>query len=399
MKFVKTLSAAAVSAALLGATAASAADVTLYGIVDEGLLYSHVRENGSSTNSLSESSGLFAPSRWGMKGNEELGNGLKVGFKVESGFNADTGALANEGKRLFHRESALTLSGDFGTVAAGRMGGVGSNSGTYDIVYAMSEVSDGSWGNVAGMFMSDRFDNMLTYQTPKFAGLQATVQYSFKGNDADDKNTEGTAKVDRYYGGALSYENGGLQAVVAYEYFNRGNDNAAEETARSIRRNAQIASLGGSYDFGVVKVFGLAQYADGVDRFGYYGGTAAVNKAFGNYDETKETKAASRMTYDGFKGWAAHLGASAPVCGGTLLGGLYYADAKAEKITVTGGAQDQKIDAKFYGVNAQYNYPLSKRTVVYAGASYGKTKIDGLTSELDQEKETSQGYVGLAHFF
>ena len=66
---------------------------------------------------------------------------------------------------------------------------------------------------------------------------------------------------------------------------------------------------------------------------------------------------------------------------------------------MTGSAQDQKIDAKFYGVNAQYNYPLSKRTVVYAGASYGKTKIDGLTSELDQEKETSQGYVGLAHFF
>ena len=165
MKFVKTLSAAAVSAALLGATAASAADVTLYGIVDEGLLYSHVRENGSSTNSLSESSGLFAPSRWGMKGNEELGNGLKVGFKVESGFNADTGALANEGKRLFHRESALTLSRDFGTVAAGRMGGVGSNSGTYDVVYAISEVSDGAWFNaMKGMFMSDRYDNTLTYQ-------------------------------------------------------------------------------------------------------------------------------------------------------------------------------------------------------------------------------------------
>jgi predicted porin len=388
MQFTKTL--AATAALLTVAGAAAAADVTLYGIVDEGLLYKHTRTNGVSSNSFSMESGLFAPSRWGMKGNEELGNGLKVGFKLESGFSSDTGALANEGKRLFHRESALTVSGGFGTLAAGRMGGVGSNSGTYDIVYAMSEVSDGSWANVLGMFMSDRYDNMLTYQSPKFAGLQATVQYSFKGNDADDKNAEGTSKVDRYYSGALSYENGGLQAVVAYEYFNRGNDKEQDVDSRSIRRNAQIVSLGGSYDFGVAKVFGLAQYADGVDRFGFFNQNN-LRDAFG-------IKKTTLMNYDGFKGWAAHLGASAPLCGGTILGGVYYADAESQKATVEHVAKDD-VDAKFVGVNLQYNYPLSKRTHVYVGASYGQTKFKGTASITAQKTEVSQGYVGMAHFF
>ena len=254
----------------------------------------------------------------------------------------------------------------------------------------MSEVSDGSWANVLGMFMSDRYDNMLTYQSPKFAGLQATVQYSFKGNDADDKNAEGTSKVDRYYSGALSYENGGLQAVVAYEYFNRGNDKEQDVDSRSIRRNAQIVSLGGSYDFGVAKVFGLAQYADGVDRFGFFNQNN-LRDAFGIEKTTL-------MNYDGFKGWAAHLGASAPLCGGTILGGVYYADAESQKATVEHVAKDD-VDAKFVGVNLQYNYPLSKRTHVYVGASYGQTKFKGSANITAQKTEVSQGYVGMAHFF
>jgi predicted porin len=392
MQFTKTL--AATAALLTVAGAAAAADVTLYGIVDEGLLYKHTRTNGVSSNSFSMESGLFAPSRWGMKGNEELGNGLKVGFKLESGFSSDTGALANEGKRLFHRESALTVSGGFGTLAAGRMGGVGSNSGTYDIVYAMSEVSDGSWANVLGMFMSDRYDNMLTYQSPKFAGLQATVQYSFKGNDADDKNVEGTSKVDRYYSGALSYENGGLQAVVAYEYFNRGNDKEQDVDSRSIRRNAQIVSLGGSYDFGVAKVFGLAQYADGVNRFGFFG-ESDLRNAFGIEKEKEKT---TLMNYDGFKGWAAHLGASIPVCGGLLRTGLYYADGKAEKVKVN-DADKAGSDLRFYGVNAQYNYPLSKRTEVYTGLGYGSSKLDASADSGKYKSEETTVYVGMTHRF
>ena len=390
MKFVKTLSAAAVSAALLGATAASAADVTLYGIVDEGLIYNHTRttdgDKTSSTNSFSERSGLLAPSRWGMRGVEELGNGLKVGFKLESGFNADTGTLG-QNNRLFGRESMIYLSGDFGKLAAGRMGGVGSSAGTFDLVYGIADVSDGGWDNMAGQFYTSRYDNMLTYQTPKFAGLQATVQYGFK-TDSTDTTTdgdEGTAKATRYYSGALTYEVGNFQAVAAYEYVNLGNDSASL-TAKTTRRNYQIAHLGGNYDFGFTKVFGLVQYGDGASAIAGFD-LASVKKALGT--------SAEKAQFDGFKGWGAELGAATPVCGGSLLTALFYSDFETQNVFVD-GAKAKDVDGKFYGVNVQYNYPLSKRTHVYVGAAYSQSKLEG---DVKQKSESSQGYVGLAHFF
>ena len=64
--------------------------------------------------------------RWGLKGSEDLGNGYKVSFKLESGFNGDDGTMGQSG-RLFGREAGLTLSGPFGSVAFGRFGGIASS--------------------------------------------------------------------------------------------------------------------------------------------------------------------------------------------------------------------------------------------------------------------------------
>ena len=386
MQFTKTL--AATAALLTVAGAAAAADVTLYGIVDEGLIYNHTRttdgNTSSSTNSFSERSGLFAPSRWGMKGSEELGNGLTVGFKLESGFNADTGTLG-QNNRLFGRESMVYLSGSFGKLAAGRMGGVGSSAGTFDLVYGIADVSDGGWDNMAGQFYTSRYDNMLTYQTPKFAGLQATVQYAFKTDSLNttDDGDEGTSKATRYYSGALTYELGSFQAVAAYEYVNRGNDSASLDR-KTIRRNYQIASLGANYDFGFTKVFGLVQYGDGASEIAGFD-LKSVGKALGT----------TASEFDGFKGWAAELGAATPLCGGSLLTALFYSDFETQNVFVD-GAKSKDVDGKFYGVNVQYNYPLSKRTHVYVGAAYSQSELKG---EIKQKSQSSQGYVGLAHFF
>ena len=103
---------------------------------------------------------------------------MKVGFKLENGFKSDTGALKTE-DTLFDREASVSLYGDFGTLSMGRMGGVASSAGTYDIVYSMADAFDGGDNNILGLAISGRSDNMITYQTPKFAGLQGTFQYSF----------------------------------------------------------------------------------------------------------------------------------------------------------------------------------------------------------------------------
>ena len=109
----KTLAALAVLGAFAGS--AAAADVQLYGVVDEGFIYTNTKvTDEKSDNQFQLGSGLNLGSRWGLKGTEDLGNGYKVGFKLESGFNADTGTLQEN--RLFRREAGLTLYGPFGSL-------------------------------------------------------------------------------------------------------------------------------------------------------------------------------------------------------------------------------------------------------------------------------------------
>ena len=109
----KTLAALAVLGAFAGS--AAAADVQLYGVVDEGFIYTNTKvTDQKSDNQFQLGSGLNLGSRWGLKGTEDLGNGYKVGFKLESGFNADTGTLQEN--RLFRREAGLTLYGPFGSL-------------------------------------------------------------------------------------------------------------------------------------------------------------------------------------------------------------------------------------------------------------------------------------------
>ena len=96
--FKKSMAALAVLS--LSAGLASASEVTLYGIVDNGLLYKHskVETNGVSTktDSFALESGISSPSRFGIKGSEDLGNGMTVSFKLENGFNADDGSFGDD---------------------------------------------------------------------------------------------------------------------------------------------------------------------------------------------------------------------------------------------------------------------------------------------------------------
>lgn len=79
----KTLAALAVLGAFAGS--AAAADVQLYGVVDEGFIYTNTKvTDEKSDNQFQLGSGLNLGSRWGLKGTEDLGNGYKVGFKLKA---------------------------------------------------------------------------------------------------------------------------------------------------------------------------------------------------------------------------------------------------------------------------------------------------------------------------
>lgn len=390
-----------IALAVLGAAAsAQAADVSVYGVVDTGLAYTyndewtvdeHVTDGESN---LEMASGINASSRVGITGSEDLGNGMKVGFKLESGINSDDGAL-NQGGRLFGREASLTLSGDFGKISAGRMGGVGSSAGTYDYVYAIGESFDGGDFNIWGMTASSRYDNMITYETPEFAGVKVTAQYSFDGDTGADNNDyekdsqhgdEGKTNVDRYASLAVTGGYGNLQFVGAYEYFNHASTSVVKD-------DGHLVHLGGNYDFGVTKVFALAQYYQGIRN-------AAGWDMSGDFLDSEKDLDPLFGT-DGFKGYGLHIGSITPIGGGDLTLAAYFQDGKLENV-VSEWADKDDIDAQYVGVTARYAYHLSKRTDAYLGAGYAKATLDtaSLAADLhDMEKELIQAYVGLTHRF
>ena len=391
--------------AVLGAAAsAQAADVSVYGVVDTGLAYTYndnwarsgddVVHSTNGESSLEMASGINASSRFGIVGSEDLGNGMKVAFKLESGINTDDGSLG-QGGRLFGREASLTLSGDFGKISAGRMGGVGSSAGTYDYVYLIGEAFDGGDFNIWGMTASSRYDNMITYETPEFAGVKVTAQYSFDGDTGADNNdysnaedgqhgTEGKSTVDRYASLALTGGFGNLQFVGAYEYFNHAANSAVKD-------DGHLFHLGGNYDFGVTKVFALAQYYQGIRN-------AAGWDLSGDLIEDD----VADFTTDGFKGYGLHLGSITPIGGGDLTVAAYFQDGKLENAAHLGTTDSFDVDAQYVGVTARYAYHLSKRTDAYLGAGYAKATLDtasDLDVSHDMEKELIQAYVGLTHRF
>ena len=383
--FKKSLAALAVLGAAAGY--ASAADVTLFGVVDTGLIYTHQSFDDSKeadVNKFSMDSGVSSASRFGLKGTEELGNGLKVGFKLENGFQSDSGALKSE-KRIFDREASVSVYSDFGTLSMGRMGGVGSGAGTYDLVLATADAFDGGDNNVFGFATSDRYDNMVTYQTPKFAGLQATVQYSFNEDSVEETAREGSSAVNRYASAALTGDFGALQTVLAYEFQNYqsfGTDvNPSVEDGHTVY-------LGGNYDFGVTRLFAMAQYFKGL----------SATQLTAIADETR-AETADNMWSDGAKGYGLHLGTVTPVFGGDFTAGLYFVDAKFQN--GANAANQNDADLSYYGAALRYGYPLSKRTTVYTGVGYGVSKLEFNNNGQDVEakNQVGQAYLGLTHMF
>ena len=216
-----------VAFAVLGAFAGSAfaADVTLYGRIDGGLQYNQnkVEYNGQEViddSSFKMSSGQSTGSRFGLKGTEEISEGLKVGFVLEHGFNVDDGSF-NDADRLFDREATLQLiSDDFGTLALGRTGSIKSDSGTFGFYAGAVNPFGNGWSNIPGVGSSlfagaeSRYDNTITYKSPTFAGTTIYAQYSMGGNDENEM----THRAERYAALGVNYVAGNVNLAAVVDW-------------------------------------------------------------------------------------------------------------------------------------------------------------------------------------
>ena len=372
----KTLAAVAVLGAFAGS--ALAADVTLYGLVDEGFNYAHVdmdtNNSADDKDVFQMKSGQQSASRFGLKGVEDLGNGLKVGFVLENGFAADTGA---DTAPFFDRESSLFLEGGFGKVAVGRIGSFNQGQGTWSQIGRLSPF--GSFGDYAAQAgnafsCSTRYDNTIAYQTPDFAGFKVYAMYSM-GSD----KYENESGSDRYYGVAATYDNGPVAAYFAVDSINY---KSTDVVHGQDMEDGLTVTLGGSYNFEVAKVYLGAQYFDEA-KVGTVGGIIDADTV----DAVRE----ARLT-----GYGVLLGADAPVAGGKLMGAVAYMDA--EQSDFQKDFSNAEYDFTRWIVSVGYDYPLSKRTNVYGVMSYMNDKVE-VKGAQDWNPQAYTAMIGLRHKF
>ena len=367
--------------ALLGAFTASAfaePSVTLYGRIDTGLVYTHknLDNTAGSTDTFSMDSGVTTGSRWGLKGSEDIGN-AKVGFVLESGFNSDDGT-SGQNNRLFGREAQVNISGAYGTLYAGRLASIASDSGSigylcdvsaFPSAYGFVGNQQGSTGTAYG-----RYDNTLAYETPTFGGLQGAIMYSFKGDTkASDTNVanarENSGDADRYLAAGLRYKAGKAAVVLTGDMTMYGNDAANYGNVD----NGYSFILGGNYDFGVAKAFAKVTYFDN---------QVNVLDSFDLISDSRDLKKAEAL-----KGWGAELGTNVPAFGGNFLAAVGYRDAK--------DVDDGSYKFKRWNAAVGYTYAFSKRTNVYGLAGYAQEKANAL----DRKASGAQVGFGLVHKF
>ena len=320
----KSLIALAVLAASGAAMAQSS--VTLFGIVDTGVGYidnggNEVAGSTAGQNKYGMTTSGNATSRLGFRGVEDLGGGLKAGFWLEGQIDGDDGNAAGFN---FKRRSTLSLMGGFGEVRLGRDLTPGySKFISYDL---FGQVGIGQFmGWSSKLYGADvggvRADNMLSYYTPNFGGFTAGVSYGFGEDTA-------SSKTNRYVGGYVAFDNGPISVALAMDK-NNGN----LPTTPAVNGDRTQVSLGGSYDFGMLKASALVQQV-----------------------EFEPTVGTGKVKVDN---WA--LGLSAPVGPGTVKAQYASYDLK-----------DSSNEAQQLSVG--YVYDLSKRTAVYGTVSFLKNK-------------------------
>ena len=383
----------AVAAAMTAATA-SAADFTLYGIVDTGLGYTNLDTLEDPTvNRFEMINGYNSGSRFGFKGTEDLGNGYSVSFVLENGFNSDSGVLG-QGGRMFGREAQVKFHSPYGTLSFGRAGTLLSGAGTLDIFGMNADVLPGGWdgifniGNYQGNGM--RLDNMVTYQTPTAAGFTGYLQYSFANDttSGDDDSKPNERNSNRYFAGGLTYNNGPLGVVAVYDtlMFRHYSDSLVDPEGNDANvGDSRTFTLGGHYDFGVVKITAYGQYVKG-SRSGFADGIQS-GAVFWFNDEDNTN---NNQFFDA-DGYYFHLGAQFPLPCGRLYAGAYYGYLEAND-------DPDNTDATNWNIFLAHEYDLSKRTIIYSGIGYRQVKVEDDTEDVTDNKAT-QVIVGLRHIF
>ena len=355
----KKILSAAVAGIIAGSMAFAAnADVTVYGQIDVSIDAVDIDGAGDDINMNGNTNAL------GVKGSEDLGNGLKAIFQME--FQTDvTGNATDAGSVNTGRDQWIGLEGGFGKVRLGTASTTYKASGAkVDPIYRTS-LQGRDNGLQSRLHSQDgdsaegRMTNGVFYSTPSFSGFTVSAEYSF--DDTCSPTSAPGCVDDDAYGLGAQYKNGGLFASVAYITSDHGGDDDATQ-------------INGSYNFGDFAIFGQYEIDGGLIG----GSLTAANNAV-----------------DGADMW--HLGGSF-----TLGNAMIYA------------AYGQADDSSSAATNTEYDawtlagtYSFSKRTMMYAGFNQVSCDTGGWTNNATNQcasvaatgGENDQFSLGMRHKF
>lgn len=248
----------AMSGILSSFAAAAQSTVQIYGVLDNAV--QTTRGRGTSSRTLTElTSGYFAASRLGFKGNEDLGGGMNAFFQLESGIATDTGAF-QQGGRAFGRTSQVGINTRFGSLAFGRLGTPGSGTGPYNMTNGPKNIDPfylgfgaAGWANTSNVgALPLRADNSIVYRTPNLNGVTFAGLYSFQRDGAEVVG--GSSANANVLGLGLSYDHGPLFAMATYDHVNNPISGQPAQTA---------TQLGAVYDLDYLKVHMLVGKENG----------------------------------------------------------------------------------------------------------------------------------------
>ncbi|MDR7009633.1 porin [Paraburkholderia strydomiana] len=180
---IPKLIAIATGVLLSGGIAHAQSSVTLYGVVDSGLIYT--KSPGYKGAIQANDSGL-SPSLFGLTGKEDLGGGLKPVFRLEGGFSATYGGFAHSNEHFLARNAYVGLEGNFGTALASLQ-----YSPFFLRMYETDPRSAVQFGSAVMPYIDNVYgtgfanSNALSYTTPKLWGLQGSVTVALGGTAED----------------------------------------------------------------------------------------------------------------------------------------------------------------------------------------------------------------------
>ncbi|WP_313620483.1 porin [Achromobacter sp.] len=352
-------------AALIAPWAADAQQsaVTLYGVVDLSLAGFSTQERGTAINMQS---GVQSGSRWGLRGSEDLGNGLRANFQLESGILATNGKSA-QGGRLFGRAAWVGVSGAFGDVRLGRQTSVSSATlADYDAFMASYLITGAQTALLP--YNANRADNTVAYWTPSAGGFRAGVEASL---DYDGGGGFQTGSTNKLYSAALVYEQAGYSIAATYE---------GARWADGTTQAAAMARAGGARQPDAYTLAGRAT----LDAFTLYAGWSVMR----NGSTIPAVPSPGQRVY--FPGSTVH----GLMAGATWRAGPGMVMASWQGSLPGGGVLERDGATHTQQIySAGYVYDLSKRTNLYAIYGYMRGAWD------DPSWHQAQYAVGMRHRF